>query len=57
MNKLFFQTLLKFTPCWDYKATNAIPADSPGVYTSEKILNLSTTNKIFLKCKVITDLF
>ena len=41
----FFHTLLGFIPYWDYK--------SPGVYTSDKILNLSTTNKIHLKCDVI----
>ena len=43
-----FHTLLGFTPCWDYKPTN-----SSGVYTCEKILNLSTTNKIHLKCEFI----
>ena len=37
----FFQTLLGFIPYWEYK--------SPGVYTSDKILNLNTTNKIHLK--------
>ena len=41
----FFHTLLGFTPYWDYK--------SPGVYTCDKILNLSTVNKIHLKCDVI----
>ena len=41
----FFHTLLRFTPYWDYK--------SPGVYTSDKILNLNTVNKIHLKCDVI----
>ena len=41
----FFQTLLGFSPYWDYKP--------PGVYTSDKILNLNTTNKIHLKCDVI----
>ena len=30
----FFSTLVCFTPYWDYKPTNAIHADSPGVYTS-----------------------
>ena len=29
--KLFFHTLLGFAPYWDYKPTNAIHADSPGV--------------------------
>ena len=49
--KSFFHTLLGFTPYWDYKPTNAIHADSPGVYTSDKIIsNLNTTDKIHLKC-------
>ena len=38
----FFHTLVGFTPYWDYKP--------PGVYTSDKILNLNTTKKIHLKC-------
>ena len=41
----FFHTLLSFTPYWDYKPS--------GVYTSDKILNLNTINKIHLKCDVI----
>ena len=41
----FFHTFLGFIPYWDYK--------SPGVYTSDKILNLFTTNKIHLKCDAI----
>ena len=41
----FFHTLLGFTLYWDYKP--------PGVYTSDKILNLNTINKIHLKCDVI----
>ena len=40
-----FQTLLGFIPYWDYKA--------PVVYTSDKISNLSTVNKIDLKCDFI----
>ena len=48
--KSFFHTLLGFTPYWDYEPTNAIHADAPGVYTSEKIIsNLNTINKIHLK--------
>ena len=43
--KSFFHTLLGHDPCFDYKA--------PGVYTSDKILNLNTTNKIHLKCDCI----
>ena len=41
----FFHTLLGFTPYWDYKP--------PDVYTSDKILNLNTINKIHLKSDVI----
>ena len=41
----FFHSLLGFTPYWDYKPSN--------VYTSDKILNLNTINKIHLKCDVI----
>ena len=52
--KSFFHTLLGFTPYWDYKPTNVFNADSPGVYTSNKIiLNLNTINKIHLKCDCI----
>ena len=51
--KSFFNTLLGFVPYWDLKHTNAIHADSPGVYTNNKILNLNTSNKIHLKCDVI----
>ena len=40
--KSFFKTLLGFTPCWDYKRCIAILDDSPRVYTSKKILKLST---------------
>ena len=52
--KSFFHTLLGFTPYWDYKPTNAIHVDAPGVSTSDKIiLNLNTINKIHLKCDCI----
>ena len=51
--KSFFNTLLEFTPFWDYKATNAFHADSFGVHINEKRLNLSTRNKIHLKCHVL----
>ena len=49
----FFHTLLGFTPYWDYKPTNSNRDGIPGVYTSNKILNLSSTNKIHLKCDCI----
>ena len=42
--KSFFSTILGFTPGWDYKHYNK--------YISRKIVNLSNTNKIHLKCDV-----
>ena len=43
-----------FVPYWDYKTTNAIHAESPGIYTNDKIiLNLNTINNNHLKCDVI----
>ena len=51
--KSFLDTSLGFRPFWAYKHTIAIHADSPGVYTSDKILHLSTIDKIHLKCDVI----
>ena len=41
-----------FTPFWDYKPTNDIHADSPGVYTIDKLLYLITIDKIHLNCDV-----
>ena len=52
IERSFFKSLLGFTPYWDYKPTNAIHADSPGVYTSDKILCLNTIDKIHLKSDV-----
>ena len=43
--KSFFSTIVGFTHGWDYKHYNK--------YTSQKIVNLSNTNKIHLKCDVI----
>ena len=43
--KSFFNTILGFTPGWDYKHYNK--------YTSQKIVNLGSTNKIHLKCDCI----
>ena len=43
--KSFFSTILGFTSGWDYKHYNK--------YISQKIVNLSNTNKIHLKCDVI----
>ena len=34
--KSFLNSLLGFTPYWNYKSTNAFPAHSPGVYTSDE---------------------
>ena len=51
--KLLFHTLLGFSPYWDYKPTNFNHDANPGVYTNDKILNLSSTNKIHLKCDCI----
>ena len=43
--KSFFNTVLGFTPGWDYKRYNK--------YISQKIVNLGSTNKIHLKCDCI----
>ena len=43
--KSFFSSILGFTPGWDYKHYNK--------YTSQKIVNLGSTNKIHLKCDCI----
>ena len=43
--KSFFSTILDFTTGWDYKHYNQ--------YLSQKIVNLSNTNKIHLKCDAI----
>ena len=49
----FLHTLLGFSPYWDYNPTNSNHDAIPGVYTSDKILNLNSTNKIHLKCDCI----
>ena len=43
--KSFYSTILGFTPGWDYKHYNK--------YTSQKVVNLGSTNKIHLKCDCI----
>ena len=53
--RLFFITLSGFEPYWDYEPTNALHADSPGVYTSEKNLNWCTIDKIHLKTDIIDE--
>ena len=45
--KSFFSTILGFTAGWDYKHYNK--------YISQKIVNLSSTNKIHLKCDCIDE--
>ena len=52
-DRSFLHTLLGFTPYWDYKPTNSNYIAIPGVYTSDKILNLSIVNKVHLKCDCI----
>ena len=41
------------TPYWDYKPTNAIHVDRPGVYSTDKFLILSRIDKNLLKGDVI----
>ena len=53
MTNRFFLIFLDFTTFSDNKPTNAFYAVSPGVYSSDKILNLSTLDKTHLKCDVI----
>ena len=48
-----FITLLGFEPYCDYKPINSNHPHIPTVNIRDKILNLSTTNKIHLKCDVI----
>ena len=51
--KSFFHILLGFEPYWDYKPNQLYHLIFPTLYISFKILNLSITNKIHLKCDVI----
>ena len=44
-DETYFYTNLGFTPYWDYKPTIESHADSPGIYTSDKLLVLSTIDK------------
>ena len=53
--RFFLNTLLGFTPYWYLKIANAFHADSPGVYTSEEILNLITIIKIHLESDFIDN--
>ena len=41
----FFSTVLGFTPGWDYKPYNK--------YSSQKVVNLGSTDKTHLKCDVL----
>ena len=47
--KLFFNTVVGSTACWDSKHYNE--------YNSQKIVNLSTTHKKHLKCDVVDGAF
>ena len=49
----FSHKQLDFTPNLDYEPTNAIHADNPSVYTSDKSLSLCKFEKIHLKYDVI----
>ena len=49
----FLNTVLRFTQNLDYKTANAIHADRPSVYSTDKISKLCTINKIHLKCGCI----
>ena len=53
MKRLFLKLFLGFSSYWDFKNTNAVHADIPGVYTSDKFSNLSLIEKTHLKCDVI----
>ena len=48
-----FITLLGFEPYWDYKTIYSNHLHIPTVYISDKILKLTTTNGIHLKCDII----
>ena len=52
-DKSAFYNLLGFTSFWQHISIFPIHADSPGVYTSEKFLYLSTKDKICSKCDFI----
>ena len=49
----FFHTLFGFSPYWDLKSTNANLSVSPGVYISDKVLNLNKIHNIHLKCDIV----
>ena len=50
----FPNTLLGFTPLYDFKTTNANHAGSPGVYTRVNVMYLSRKEKIQLNCELLT---
>ena len=52
----FSITLLGFTPYCDYIPSNATHADSPGVYSRDKILEFYN-KKIHLRCDVFDGYF
>ena len=53
--KSFFKTFFWIRTILGLKPSNAVHADSPAVYTCEKILNLSLIDTNHLKCNV-TDI-
>ena len=48
--KTLFNLLLGFTSYWDYKINDAINADSSGVHSSEKFINLITIDNNHSRC-------
>ena len=48
----FFRTQLEFTLFWYYKRTDAIDAECLGSYPSEKIIKLSTNDKLHFKSNI-----
>ena len=53
MKNLFSKLFLRNYTFWDYEPTKTIHVDNPGVYTSNKILDSSTIDKIYVKCDVL----
>ena len=52
-NKSLFKNLLGFETYWDFKPTDAIHFNSPGVYNNDETLFLSTKHRNRLKCDCI----
>ena len=45
----FFNTLLGFSPYWDYKPRNSTYPELQGIYTSDEVLNINTIDEIHSK--------